>query len=255
MLRQLWAWCRNPRYSLTSSLTRSSHPQPGLAWQRHFFSPSGIARRAPRFHQYHQNGSRSRQLRAHIHTSIYMSITALVLNDAMDIDFGRAMCIRLILKIADEKDPDQKWRIFCETIQQLLSRFSDSQLECHEGAIRVPSFLETRLLTAPDPEVEGGTLVVFLGMVKDAGNDPYLIDNGRWITNVALTILPEIEAFASGLESSPKVRGVALLLEPDGSWKSLYWDGKRWMNVLFLEWQDSETLSYWVKREWNQADA
>lgn len=216
MLRQLLAWCRNPPHSLTSSLMRSSQSQRSLSWQRHFFSRSGIPRHGPRTNQYRHNGNRKRQLHASLHTTIYVSITALILNEELDWAERRSLAIETIQNITGEEDLREKWRKFYETGVSLLAAYSGADLEYHEGAIRVPAGLgcfETRLFTTPDPEVEGGTLVLCLAAVRGAGGDTYFAENGNRLTDITVAIVPDVEVFASSLEASPRVRGAMVLLD------------------------------------------
>ncbi|KAI1353643.1 hypothetical protein F5Y01DRAFT_275770 [Xylaria sp. FL0043] len=247
MLRQLRSWCRSMPRSLTStdSFFRSSRPQPSLKWQRHFFSQPGIPRHGPRTHQYRQHGSSSRHLHAGIHCSIFTSIGALALSGETDWEVARARAIRLIGHIILEKDPEERWHTLCMMIAWSLASFCETDFDhlgYHNHPIRVPAFVQTTIMTAPDPEVEGGTLVVCVGMIEDI-EDTYLIENGDRLTDLAQTSIPQVEAFASKLEASPKVRGAMVLLDPGGNWKSLYWDGRRWINVVFLEWQTPESMA------------
>ncbi|KAI0814036.1 hypothetical protein GGR55DRAFT_633803 [Xylaria sp. FL0064] len=247
MLRQLRSWCCSMPRSLTStnSFFRSSRPQPSLKWQRRFFSQPGIPRHGPRTNQYRQHGSSSRHLHAGIHCTIFTSIGALVFSEEAGWEEGRANAVRLIGHIIHEKDPEERWRKLCTVIAWSLAWFCGTDfdhLEYYDRPIRAPDFVQTTIMTAPDPEVEGGTLVVWVGMVQDI-EDTYLTENGNRLTDLAETNIPEVEAFASKLEASPKVRGAMVLLDHDGNWKSLYWDGRRWINVVYLEWQTPESMA------------
>ncbi|TGJ84568.1 hypothetical protein E0Z10_g4183 [Xylaria hypoxylon] len=245
MLRQLGVGCRNPAHSLTSRLFRSPQLPSSLSWQQRLFSQSKIPRHGPRTNHYRQNGNGTRQLQARIYGSIYTSIGFLVLNEALDWDVRRAMGVETVENIALEKDANEMWRKFEETGQSLLAAYTGADVEYHEDAIRVPSdvdSVEAKVFTAPDPDVEGGIMLLCLAELKDPEGDTYFASNGNRLTDVTDSLAPKVEAFASSLEASPKVRGVMLLLQQDGDWKSLYWDGKRWLNVVYLEWQTAESM-------------
>ncbi|KAI0537461.1 hypothetical protein GGR58DRAFT_471662 [Xylaria digitata] len=250
MLRQLGLGCRNPAQSLTSRLFRSSQ-QSSLPRQRHFFSQSRIPRRASRanHHRQHgnsrQRGNSRRQLHARIYGSIYTSIGFLVLNDALDWDARRALAVETVQYITMEREVKEKWRKFYETGQSLLAAYSGNDVEYLKDAIRVPSdldYLEVKIFRASDPDVEGGTMLLCLAALEDPEGDTYIPANGNRLTDATDALVPEIEALASTLPASPRVRGVMVLLQQDGDWKSLYWDGKRWINVVYLEWQTAESM-------------
>ncbi|KAI8626247.1 hypothetical protein F5Y19DRAFT_447692 [Xylariaceae sp. FL1651] len=248
MLRRLWAGSRAPAHNLTSSLCRS--PQQFLFRQVHFSPRSRILRHGPQnnHHHHHQWGKSSRQLHARIYGSVYTSIGFLVLNEALDWEVRRNLGIETVQNITLEADSARKWRKFYETGESLLAAYSGAEVEHHEGAIRFREEagwgdeLETRVLTAPDPEVEGGTLVLCLSVLRDPEEEIYFSEHGNRLTDATMTVLPEVEAFARALPASPKVRGAMILLQQDGDWKSLYYDGTRWINIVYLEWQTAESM-------------
>ncbi|KAI3325446.1 hypothetical protein HD806DRAFT_490319 [Xylariaceae sp. AK1471] len=249
MLRLLRVGSRNPAHDLTSRLCRWPRSQQSITGQLHFSSRPGIPRHGPRTNNHDQNGKGPRQLHAHIFCSIYTSIGFLVLNEALDWDTRRALAVDTVQSITLEMDTEQRWRKFYETGESLLAAYSGAEVEHHEGAIRLRADdgwgdeIETRILTAPDPDVEGGILVLSLTTLRDPEEETYLPINGNRLTDATEAVLPEIEAFASRLPNSPRVRGAILLLEQNRDWKCVYWDGKRWINIVYLEWQTAESMN------------
>ncbi|KAJ8126437.1 hypothetical protein O1611_g7199 [Lasiodiplodia mahajangana] len=79
----------------------------------------------------------------------------------------------------------------------------------HDDKICIPASagwgrdLQVAVLTAPDPEVEGGIIVLSIAVILDAAGT-YIPQHGSRIIDAALTIIPEVEAFASGLAESPR---------------------------------------------------
>jgi hypothetical protein len=176
-----------------------------------------------------------------------MSIGFLVLNEGLDWDTRRSMGVDTVQWITLESDTQRKWDKFYETGESLLAAYSEAEeVEYHTVCVRFDKTLEARILTAPDPEVEGGTLILCLGTLRDPAEDEdqetYFSEHGNRLTDATEAMLPEIEALARSLPASPKVRGAMLLLSQDGDWKSLYWDGRRWINIIFLEWQTAESM-------------
>ncbi|RWA11540.1 hypothetical protein EKO27_g3581 [Xylaria grammica] len=251
MLRQLGVGCRNPAHSLASRLFRSPRPQSRLSWQRHFFSQSRIPRQAPRSGpqtNYHrQNGNGARQLHAGIYASVCVSIGFLVLNDTLDFKVRRRIGIEVVQSVTGQKDVKERWIKFYETGHWLLTAYCGGHVEYHEDAIRAPDdcgLVNVTIFSSRDPDVEGGTVVLCLVALRNQEGDTYFPTNGNRLTDVTESLIPKVEAFASGLEASPKVRGAMVLLEEDGDWKSLYWDGMRWINVVYLEWQTAESMGF-----------
>ncbi|KAI0429906.1 hypothetical protein F5Y09DRAFT_309101 [Xylaria sp. FL1042] len=244
MLRQLRSTLRS--FTSTGSFIGSSQPQPSLAWQRHFFSRSGIPRHGPRTNQYRQYGSRPRQLSAGVQCTIWTSLASLALSEDIDWEEFRFQTLAIIHSITREEDEGERWRKLCAVSGSALASFSETELEHfgrHTAPIQVPYDVVTGIMTAPDPEVEGGTLVVCIGMVVRTKEGLYLTEHGDRLTDLSQDIMPKIEAFARNLEGSPKVRGCLVLLDQDGGWKSLYWDGRRWINIIFVECQTAESMA------------
>ncbi|KAI0870181.1 hypothetical protein GGS24DRAFT_493191 [Hypoxylon argillaceum] len=247
MLRQLWAAYRNPARSLSASFLRSPRPQPTSPWQRYLFSRSGISRQGPRISHHGQNTKGPRPLQARVYATIFVSIGFLVLDEELDWQMRCMIARDVVQHITLAPDTDCRQARFWKMGKMLLAEYSGSEVEHHEDVCHIPadavwaSDLGTRVLTAPDPEVEGGTLVLCLASLRGLDNEFYLPATNNRLYDVASTLIPQIEAFARGLDASPRVRG-AMLLEEKGAWISLYWDGTRWINVIYLEWQTAESI-------------
>ncbi|KAI1296977.1 hypothetical protein F5Y03DRAFT_291997 [Xylaria venustula] len=254
MLRQFLGGCRSPPRILTSSLIRQSQPQPRFLLQRNFFSRSGIPRHGPRTNQHGQNGNRPRYLYAHIHCTIYLSVMSIYLTEAEDWWKWRRMAIHMMIETLAEEDVTQKWKNLWALSHWLLQRFSGIEhidyhhINFRENGWGIPNSIEARLMTAPDPDVEGGTLMLFVGMEMDAQQETYVVENGDPPMPHLGLIAPAMETFArEELETWPRVRGAIVLVEHDG-WTCVYWDGKRWINVNFLEWQTRESMAHIIEK-------
>ncbi|KAJ8108841.1 hypothetical protein ONZ43_g6304 [Nemania bipapillata] len=196
---------------------------------------------------YHRNEKQGpRQLQAGgISAIIYMSIACLVLDESRDWASRRSVGIQVVDLVLQEKDETQKRVNFFALGWDLLRRYSCGDIEHHPDAIRITdeegwvNGFEITVLTAPDPDVKNGTFVLCLGMEKSPqpGEDNHIPACHESLTDATFTLIPQVEVFAHGLEGSPSVRGAMLLLRRDNSWKSVYWDGKRWINIVFLEWR------------------
>ncbi|KAI1131394.1 hypothetical protein F5Y10DRAFT_233582 [Nemania abortiva] len=262
MLRQLWAACRNPARSLTSSLLRSSQPQRSLPWQQHFFSQSRIPRHGPRTPSDYRQSAKGRQrLQAHIRGTIYVSIAFLIVNDALDWGTRRRIGVEKMHEILYAENTKKMAFKFWATGYALLGMYSGGEVD--QDTFYGPADagwgereIQGIRMIAPDPDDEGGVLLLCVLMVFPPDEDTYLPEHSR-LTDAALVTIPEFEALARGLPESPKVRGGMVLLEETGDWKCLYWDGKRWINLIFIEWQSAESMGFSTvdgKHSWWQTE-
>ncbi|KAI1111176.1 hypothetical protein F5Y14DRAFT_454330 [Nemania sp. NC0429] len=189
------------------------------------------------------DGKSPRRLHAGIYGMILVPIEYMVLDETLDMEARRHKALITINAIEEEKNVAARWRKFYETGEAVLAAFSGAEVESHEGAVRVPAGSSwavnadrVRVLTTPDPDVEGGTFLVCLvlmGKTKDVYIATHVDSNPT--TDIALDMIPGVEAFARSLPESPKVRGAMVVLQdPIGDFKSLYWDGKRWINIVFI---------------------
>ncbi|KAI1323363.1 hypothetical protein F5Y16DRAFT_348270 [Xylariaceae sp. FL0255] len=259
MLRRLWTGSRAPAHSFTSGLSKG--PQSALprrplhTFTRPRIPPHGERRNYHHHHQHQQNGHKGPQVlqKTGIYCSVYTSIGYLVLNEDLDWHERLDLAIDKVQDVTLEPDFEKKWTKFIDLGHSLLDKFSGAEIEEHQGEIRLRDDsgwggsndqLRTRLYTAPDPDVEGGVLVLCLGILKDLDDtETYLSGGGgNRLTDCTEAIIPEMEYFARRLPESPRVRGAMIVLQEDGDWKSLYWDGKRWINIVYLEWQTAESM-------------
>ncbi|GAP88575.2 hypothetical protein SAMD00023353_7000500 [Rosellinia necatrix] len=177
-----------------------------------------------------------------------------MLNEALDWDQRMSTAIETVERITHEKNVRRMWSIFYETGQALLATYSGAEVVYHHDAVRVPSKggwageLEIKMFTSPDPEVEGGVLVLCLATLGDQ-MDTYVTVDTNQLTDATEAIIPGVEEFASTLQGSPKVRGAILILQDNGNWKNVYWDGRRWINIIYLEWQTAESMGFVFDRE------
>ncbi|CAJ2508988.1 Uu.00g140140.m01.CDS01 [Anthostomella pinea] len=244
MLRRLWAGSRVPARSLSSNIGRQLHSPPT---GRSRISQHEIPRHGPRTHTNHRP---SKLLQAGIYGSIYTSIGFLVLNEALDWPTRKAIGVETVQSITLEEDEEIKCARFWETGQSLFEAYTGCEEVEHHGPVRLlgdpdqgwlhDDVLQTRTMTAPDPEKPGGTIFLFLGVLLDP-EDVYITEYGNRLTDATEAILPALEEFARERKVG---RGVFVLLENggEGNWKSVYFDGTRWINVVYLEWQTAESL-------------
>ncbi|KAJ2985928.1 hypothetical protein NUW58_g5275 [Xylaria curta] len=237
MHRQIWAGCRNPVRSLTSSLFRSTQPQQGLQCQRHF-SQAEIQRQIARTKCYDRNGKGPRRLHAGIHGTIFTSIALLVLNDTLDFESRKLLGYKMVESIRWVEDVESRFSKFRQTGESLLAGYSGGPVEYHEGVVRnLGDGTDVKILTAPDPDVEGGTLPprpVTLSDLDSTCISPSR--GGNRFADTADALIPKLEGFASGLGYSPRVRGAMVVFTHTSDWVCVYWDGKRWINIVYLEW-------------------
>lgn len=178
-----------------------------------------------------------------------MSVALLVTDTTLDIRERQALALKTVYDIINEKDEATKLKRYWDTGLWLLEIYSGAEVEHHGPLPPVKDSgwtddeLETRLMTAPDPDFEG-TFVFCQALlfVEEEETDVYLAQNGNRVTDATEALLPTFEAFAR--DCGGPVRGVILLVQPDGDWKSVYFDGKRWINVVYLEWQTPASLGF-----------
>lgn len=172
----------------------------------------------------------------------------MVFNEELDWESRCLIAIGAVQTILKEKDVAARWSRFSKECEAILGAYSGGDVEDHEGAVRIPddvywkgSHGKVRILTAPDPELEGGILLLCLVFaLDDSKEDVYITshESSNYVTDVALDMIPEVEAFARSLPASPRVRGGMVVLDSASSnWKTLFWDGRRWINLVYLEFQ------------------
>ncbi|XXH01834.1 hypothetical protein Hte_008196 [Hypoxylon texense] len=213
-----------------------------------------------RYHHYHHHVLRAGP--SGIYGTIFMSIVLLVTDPTMDWQARQEAALATVYGIMYEPDEAVKIGRFWRTGLELLGAYagiaaaeirvydprrqlgSTSSSSSALGAL--PGWPDDELAwvvcTAPDPEWPGGTLVLCQAVLFDPP-DPdavYVAEHGNRATDASEALLVKVEEFARGLGGP--VRGGILLMQPNGDWKSVYFDGKRWINVVYLEWQTAASM-------------
>ncbi|OTA66093.1 hypothetical protein K449DRAFT_392022 [Hypoxylon sp. EC38] len=248
MFRRFWAGPRGPA-ATTARLFSFRLWSPRQSYQS-FFARQKAARPelGPRPHQ-----SQSRILRAAaqqgIYGSIFMSIAMLVTDTTLDYKERQELALKTVYDIITELDEKTKLKRYWETGLHLLGLYSGAEIQ-HHGRLQTDpqagwrdDELETWLLSTPDPDYPGWTFVFCQALLHDLDpEEVYIAQHGNRATDATEALLPAFEDFARDRDGP--VRGVILLMQPNGDWKSVYFDGKRWINVVYLEWQTPATLGY-----------
>lgn len=195
-------------------------------------------------------------LRAHIYGTLFLSIALLVPDESLTWDARCELGIKTVQDIVRQDTYAQKKHEFIMTGAALLALYSGGgadDVQVHEAPLAVTAAsqmegqLQNLVLTAPDPEVEGGTLVLCQSVfVDDHEPDFYVSTHGSMNNDAAEALIPPFEEFARKLQAAGggPVRGAMLVLQASGDWKCIYWDGKRWFNLIFLEWQTAESMGF-----------
>ncbi|KAI2616854.1 hypothetical protein GGR54DRAFT_224380 [Hypoxylon sp. NC1633] len=229
MFRRLWAGSRAPAASFSC--------RPWLRWQ---------SRRRPFFSQrtaFLHRSSRPRQSRTRallyasaqstgIYGTIFISFAMLVTDDSL-----WKLTLDVWMAIDKEKDMATKIERYWKMGRGLLETYSGAQVEDHgrmppePGAVLGENGeLHMRLMTAPDPDFAGGTVFLFQAVVFGCVDAELSV--GETLHNTTVAALPMLNAFATGL--GRPARGVTMVYMPNENdpCKVLYFDGKRWINVV-----------------------
>ncbi|ORY58724.1 uncharacterized protein BCR38DRAFT_446388, partial [Pseudomassariella vexata] len=178
--------------------------------------------------------------------AIYVSIGLLVVSEP-DLDFqGRQQLgVDIVQSLTQEKDQETRHQRFWEIGPVILESHSGFPVTQH-GALPLDSKsewrnqIETQVFSAPDPDDREKNFVVCQVYFKEPQDlEFYVSVYGNLLTDVTEDIIPTYENTAKALNVN---RGVLLLLAPNGDWKSIYYDGKRYVSVVFLEWQTAESM-------------
>ncbi|KAI0160200.1 hypothetical protein GGR57DRAFT_409773 [Xylariaceae sp. FL1272] len=251
MLRRLRVWSR----TRTPSLTLISHihrTPPFISPKQKFFSSRpNIPHPHPQNSRHNNNGSShdsSYQLQSSIYASVYTTIAFIVANETLDIAERQDIGLKFVESIVLDPDETRRYHTFFSQGRELLAGFSGTEATDHDFRISEtgwnPDELDVRLHSTPDPEVDGGRLFFCLAAIKDLEASRLSIeqlDIPFRLRDAAYAIFPVIDTFMDGLPNSPRVRGALCILQ-DKQWMSLYWDGRRWINFVFLEWQTAESM-------------
>ncbi|KAK8040983.1 hypothetical protein PG994_013990 [Apiospora phragmitis] len=247
--------------------------RPGLIRHRPFSSSSALLQRQQQQQQQirattrviekqHQSHHHARHgatpkptiLRAHIYGTLFLSIALLVPDESLSWDERSELGIKTVQDVTSPASYAEKKAEFMKTGAALLSMFSgggSEVVQVHEPLAATAESqldggqLENWVMTAPDPEVAGGTLVVCQSVfAADDEPDFYVSTHGSMNNDAAEALIPAFEAFAATLRPRGPVRGAMMLIQASGDWKCIYWDGKRWFNLIFLEWQTAESMGF-----------
>ncbi|KAH9993452.1 hypothetical protein F4779DRAFT_608685 [Xylariaceae sp. FL0662B] len=246
MFRRFWAGPRCP----ASKICFSFRPRSQL--RRLLTQRAAIPRRSTWSRQTH-----SKILSARVYGSIFLSIGLLVTNEALDWEVRRNLAVSIVQEITLEPDMAKKLQRYWELGPWLLQLYSGAEAEDH-GPLPLDTDtefaedeLQTELLTVADPERPGGTFILCQGLLAEKDEDEvYVAVHGNRLTDVTEALLSSFETFAKDYGSA---RGVVLLMQPNGDWKSVYFDGRRWINVVYLEWQTPTSMGFRDERPPSEA--
>ncbi|KAI8963481.1 hypothetical protein F5Y11DRAFT_319380 [Daldinia sp. FL1419] len=241
MFQRLWPGLRSP------ATTKFSRIYPSRIWLRPrtnaSFFDSGIISQ--------KQGSRTRLaqfkvLQAGIYGTICMSMALLVTDTSLSFKERQDLAIQTALRIAREEDEAKRLQLYWETGRSLLEKYSGAAVEDY-GNLRLDQWrddeLEARLAVTPDPDVPGGLLILCQAALSEADpSEVYVAQHTDRISDVMMDLLTAVEDFAR--HRGLLVRGVVLLLDAHLNWFSVYFDGKRWLNVVYFETQTPESLGY-----------
>ncbi|KAK8135641.1 hypothetical protein PG984_003581 [Apiospora sp. TS-2023a] len=223
----------------------------------HIRPPQGIPRQCPSQHRSRHGASpKPTVLRAHIYGTLFLSIALLVPDESLTWDARCELGIKTVQDIVRPATYAEKKHEFMMTGAALLALYSGGQaddVQVHEQPLvataesQMEGQLQNLVLTAPDPEVKGGTLVLCQSVFLDDHEPEFYVSTyGSMNNDAAEALIPPFEDFARKLQAAGggPVRGAMLLLQASGDWKCIYWDGKRWFNLIFLEWQTAESMGF-----------
>lgn len=178
-----------------------------------------------------------------------MSIGMLVTDTSLDFSERKRLAMKAVYGIIMEEDLQVMLLRYWSTGDWLLRLYSGAAVT-HHGRLRPAAEsgwsddeLDARLMSTPDPDFPGSTFLLCQAVLYDREQDEsevYVSEFGSRSADATEALLASFEAFAK--ECKEPVRGVLLLMESDGGWRSIYFDGKRWINVLYLEWQTAANL-------------
>ncbi|KAI1848614.1 hypothetical protein JX266_005473 [Neoarthrinium moseri] len=186
-------------------------------------------------------------LYANIYGSIYLSIALLVTDDSLDWLTRRHAGVEAVQEITLAKDFATKTKNFWALGPALLHAYSGKDVEHHEGLQPTEESgmvdeLEVRLMTVPDPDDSDTTLFLCQATFKsEAEPEFYVATRSNRMEDAAYSLMPSVDKVN---QQHLAARGLLLLLYPDGSFHCLYYDGRRWLNLLFLEWQTAESMGF-----------
>jgi hypothetical protein len=179
---------------------------------------------------------------------VFLSIALLVTDESLDWSTRQSAATQVVQEITGAPDHATQLHNFWAVGPALLQAHAGADAVRHHAASTVrptddsglADELEVRLMTAPDPEIPGTTLMLCqAAFVREEEPDFYVATHHDRMLDAAMALIPALEDFAKGYAPA---RGAMLVLYPDGNWYCLYFDGCRWLNMIFLEWQTAETM-------------
>ncbi|KAI1760174.1 hypothetical protein GGR53DRAFT_470587 [Hypoxylon sp. FL1150] len=256
MFRRFWQIWAGPRGSAASSAIARTRLSNFGAWplrqsrQSSFFTHKvTFPRHGPRTRRPGHGRAVLSASQSGIYGTVFMSIVMLVTDESMDYRTRQDLAFAIVHNIMGEADYTNKIARYWATGQLILASYSGSDIKVH-GRLRpdpasgwTDDELEAVVMTAPDPDWPDGTLVFCQAVLFDPDPDAvYIAEHGNRATDAAEALLTKVEEFAK--DHGGPVRGALLLMQPNGDWKSLYWDSKRWINVVYLEWQTAASMGF-----------
>lgn len=208
-------------------------------------------------------------LRSGIYGTVYLSIALLVTDESLDWGTRQSAATQVVQDVTGAPDHETQLRNFWALGPALLQAHAgggsvgggggdddgangtatEVVVRHHEGGLQPAADsgfegeLDVRLMTAPDPETPGGTLVLCqAAFMREEEPEFYVATHHDRMLDAAMALIPSFEDFAR--TCAAPTRGAMLVLYPDGNWYCLYFDGRRWLNMIFLEWQTAETMGF-----------
>ncbi|KAI4596829.1 hypothetical protein KJ359_005173 [Pestalotiopsis sp. 9143b] len=224
----------SPRVSLSTRTAQRAHTQ-GAQWQR---AQPSQARRG-------QLPKQFAALRSGTYGTIFLSIALLVTDETLDWPTRQSLGIQAVDDVLNAETHEQQLEAFWILGEALLKAHSGTTPDFHEP-IRpeeesgLADDLVVRLMTVPDPETPGKNLVLCQAAFIDE-EDPefYVATHSDRMADAAHSLFSGFEEFAKSHDAS---KGAMLIVHPGGSWYCLYYDGHRWLNLIFLEWQTAASI-------------
>lgn len=184
-------------------------------------------------------------LHSSIYGTVYLSIALLVTDEKLDWSTRQNVGIEAVQEITHAESHEEQLERFWALGPALLKAHSGRDAVLHEP-IRptedsgLADDLSVRVMTVPDPESPGKNLALCQAAFVE-GEEPefYVATHSDRMSDAAHSLFPEFEKFAKDHHAT---KGALLIIHPDGNWYCLYYDGARWLNMIFLEWQTAASM-------------
>ncbi|KAH6658511.1 hypothetical protein BKA67DRAFT_656701 [Truncatella angustata] len=184
-------------------------------------------------------------LRSGFYGTIYLSIALLVTDETLDWTTRQNVGIEAVQEITRAETHEEQLKRFWALGPALLKAHTGTDVQHHDPIqptedSGLEEDLEVRTMTAPDPESPGTDLLLCqAAFVHEEEPEFYVSTHHNRMADAAHSLSPGFEEFA---RSQNVKKGALLLIHPDGNWYCLYYDGRRWLNMIFLEWQTAESM-------------